>query len=575
MKKVKRGFNFNTMEFQTPGYSRFNLSHDRVQSLAAGELTPLWWTEIVPGDIFQLRYSGFMRLLALSSPMLQRNDIFIRAFFVPFRILANQDDIDKLFAGSKSGEHLDTPFFEFPNTNSGKSALISRMKVGSLYDALECPLPYVYNSSTGNWEQLTASQISAPDDKPLFECTAFPFLAYQRIYHDHFRNEETEDDYLDAFKQMFENLDAAPFTSSLNRFGGTGSYDTLRKVCWERDYFTSALSQPQRGQQVNIPLVGSASVTPNATTGTAGQPTFNPVNPSATSNLPLYYDAQSGRLSLYEEPGSGDMNLTWNNPKLSVSGSSFSGIGAVALRLAMNLQAFLERNNIAGYRMIGNTLAHFGVRSSNKLNDEAQYLGGIKAPITISAINQTSATESGSTPQGNQVGQGIASFSDTLFNYFRSEERGILMVVGYVNAKSSYSQGLPRKFTRRSYLDYYWPEFQTIGEQEIENKELYYSFSSGQISINDRVWAYQSRYSEYKYEPDSIGGDFRTTLSYWHQSRLFNYLPAFNDQFVKSNPSDRVFALSSELYPRPYLLESYFEVNTVRPMSKYAQSKLW
>lgn len=554
-KKVRRGFNFNTMEFKAPNYSRFNLSHDRLQTLQAGKLTPLWWTEMLPGDVFTVKYSGFMRLLALSSPMLQREDIFIRAFFVPFRILANQDDVDKLFAGSKNGTHLDTPFLSCSPTY---------MDVGTLYDHLELPLPYSLNN-LGAWVKNTDADVE-------MEVSAFPFLAYQRIYHDHFRNEETQDDYLDSFKCHFDAIDG----SDAHGYDPDGEfqYDQLQSVCWERTYLTSALASSQRGNQVNIPLIGTAPVKPDSTTAPSLEPT-----PGAQAPLELFKTAGGGFTT--DDTGESEP-LKWSKTGMVVDGSSFTGIGAIALRLAMNLQAFMERNNIAGYRMIGNTLAHFGVYSSNKLQDEAQYLGGIKAPITISAVTQTSATQlqTGlkSTPQGTQVGQGMSSFSDILFSNFRTEERGILMIVGYVNAKESTSQGLARKWTRRSYLDYYWPEFQTIGEQEILNQEVYFEFEQvrqTEGNENDTTWAYQSRYSEYKYEGDSVGGDFRTSLSYWHQSRLWNQLPKFNDSFVKSNPSDRVFAVNTTTYPRPYLLESYFEVDTVRPMSKYAQSKLW
>lgn len=516
---------------------------------------------MVPGDVFTVKYSGFMRLLALSSPMLQREDMFVRAFFVPFRILANQDDIDKLFAGSKNGEHYDTPFL-LTSTD--------QMFVGSLYDALELPLPYVFDDRTASWQFL-------PDigEAQGIEVSAFPFLAYQRIYHDHFRNEETEDDYLDAFKIHFDSLDGLATDDTMP--DSMVSFDQFHNVCWERDYFTSALASTQRGAQVNIPLIGSAPVIPASQNST---PSFKGVEGGTfIDNGNVSAMTSGGSASNFNMAAQTGTNtrqrLAWNQTGLIVDGSEFSGIGAIALRLAMNLQSFMERNNIAGYRMIGNTLAHFGVRSSNRLQDEAQYLGGIKAPITISAVTQTSATDADSTPQGTQVGQAMASFNDVLFSNFRTEERGILMIVGYVNAKSSYSQGLARKWTRRSYLDYYWPEFQTIGEQEILNQELYCNFSEGQQDNNESTWAYQARYSEYKYEPDAIGGDFRTTLSYWHQSRLFTQLPRFNDEFVKSDPSDRVFAVNSEIYPRPYLLESYFEVDTVRPMSKYAQSKLW
>lgn len=556
MAKVRRGFSFQQMEIKKPNYSKFNLSHDHLCALGSGYLVPLWWTEGVPGDTINCNLSSFIRLLALSSPMLQREDIFVRAFKVPLRIIASDKDLDLAYAGGKDGVHPDFPFFECDPTN---------MNVGSLYDYLQLPLPYEFDSSTKSWKKIDSGYIF---NNP--KVSAWPFLAYHRIYMDHFRNEDTEDDFLELFDLPYSELDDVRASSGfgdLIDYEGELHLDSLHRVAWERDYFTSALGQSQRGSQVTIPLLGSAPVVPDPSIA----PQLNITTPGAQQNLPLYRDP-SGNL---QESEVSNTALKWKNSGLVVNGSEFSGIGAIALRLAMNLQAFLERNNIAGYRMIGNILAHFGVQSSNRLMEEAEYLGGIKAPITISAVNQTSASEDGSTPQGTQVGTAQSAFSGHLFRTF-CEEPCIIMVVGYITAKSSYSQGLARKWTRRSYLDYYWPEFQTIGEQEILNQEVFFQFgNASEGQANDNTWAYQARYSEYKYEPDTIAGDFRTTLSYWHQSRMFTSLPAYNNDFVKSNPSDRVFAVDSETYPRPYLGEFYFDCQAVRPMDKYAQSKLW
>lgn len=548
MVKVKRGFTFDQMEIKKPNYSKFNLSHDHLCAMGSGYLVPLWWTECLPGDYWNINLSAFARLLALSSPMLQREDIVVRAFKVPERILADRKDLDLAYTGGKNGEHIDFPFMNWQYDD---------LEIGSLADYLQLPLPYQFNSQTRSWHKIDESYVGN-----LPATSIFPVLAYHRIYHDHFRNEETENQWLDLFEQHYADLDSMRSNEELDRIDSDApeglTLASLHKVCWERDYFTSALSSPQRGDQVTIPLLGTATSDVEFSSGRSES-----------------YSAVSFNQTSASSPGSlvtgAPSNIKTINGSVTIDGSSFSGIGAIALRMAMNLQAFAERNNIAGYRMIGNILAHFGVVSSNRLLDEAEYLGGIKAPITISAVNQTSATQDGSTPQGTQTGTGQTAFSGHLCRTF-CEEPAILMIVAYITGKSSYSQGLARKWTRRTYLDKYWPEFQSIGEQEILNQEVFFDFED---SGNTDVWAYQSRFSEYKYEPDSIAGDFRTTLSYWHQSRLFNSLPAFNDDFVKSNLSDRVFALDSETYPRPYLCEFYFDVQVVRPMDKYAQSKLW
>lgn len=563
MAKAKRGFTFDYINVSKPNYSKFNLSHDHLCAMGSGYLVPLWWTNMVPGDVFKCNLSGFVRLLALSSPMLQREDIKIRAFKVPWRILADRKDLDKAFAGDQHGNHIDFPFINWNTAD---------LNVGSLADYLQLPLPYVYDSTTGSWVKLDKGDIG---EGVQLSTNIFPLLAYHRIYHDHFRNEETENQWLDVFEQHYSTIDGIDSQNTLHDLDTDAPshlLGALHKVGWERDYFTSALSSSQRGSEINIPLVGTAPLTISQAQvlDGQGQPSSTAGANGATVNM-----GSGATRDLYASNGGanqGSVNLIG-----TLDGSEFTGIGAIALRMLMNLQAFMERNNVAGYRMIGNILAHYGVRSSNQLHDEAEYLGGISAPITISAVTQTSATESDGTPQGTQVGQGIASFHDHLFTT-RAEEPCVLMVVGYITGKSSYSQGLARKWSQRSYLDLYWPEFQTVGEQEILCQELFYDFripTSSSYYRNDKTWAYQSRYSEYKYEPDSIAGDFRTSLSYWHQSRLFTSLPSFNDSFIKSNLSDRVFAIDTDTFPRPYLCEFYFDVQAVRPMDKYAISKLW
>lgn len=555
MAKSKRGFTFDYIDVRKPNYSKHNLSHDHLAALGAGYICPIWWTNAVPGDRFNMNLYSFVRLLALSSPMMQRQDIKVRAFKVPWRILADRKDLDKAFAGDKNGDHIDFPFMHW---------VYDDLNVGSLADYLQLPLPYRLDESTGAWNKIENSEVN---NYP--ETSIFPALAYHRIYHDHFRNEETENQWLDVFEQHYSDLDDIGSDFNLDGFDSDApssmTLGTLHKVGWERDYFTAALSSSQRGSQVQIPLIGSATANVDYSASTSV---------TQTQNVESKVDPVTGKRDLFLS-ASGDPSGVQRqiSSSVTIDGSEFTGIGAIALRMAMNLQAFMEKNNVAGYRMIGNILAHFGVRSSNTLHDEAEYLGGLSAPITITAVNQTSATEMNGTPQGTQVGTAQASFNGHLFSTY-CEEPAVIMVVAYITSKSSYSQGLARKFSIRNYLDLYWPEFQSVGEQEILNKELFFDFDD-MTGKNDKVWAYQSRFAEYKYEPDTIAGEFRTNLSYWHQSRMFTSLPAFNDDFVKANPSDRVFAVNTKVNPRPYLCEFFFDCQAVRPMDKYAISRLW
>jgi hypothetical protein len=114
-------------------------------------------------------------------------------------------------------------------------------------------------------------------------------------------------------------------------------------------------------------------------------------------------------------------------------------------------------------------------------------------------------------------------------------------------------------------LDYFWPTFANIGEQEVQNQELYAYTGTG-----TNTFGYVPRYSEYKYMPSRVAGDFRTTLDYWHLGRIFNTQPALNQTFVECAPANtkRIFAVVDENQDSLYC-HVLNKVKAIRPMPKY------
>ncbi len=137
---------------------------------------------------------------------------------------------------------------------------------------------------------------------------------------------------------------------------------------------------------------------------------------------------------------------------------------------------------------------------------------------------------------------------------------------------ASYSQGMSRMWTRFDKFDYFWPEFQNIGEQNIKNGELYWNYESAQQ--NDSDFGYQARYSDYKFNPDRIAGDLKTNLSYWHMGRLFTSTPGLNKDFIECHPTDRVFAVKDELSDEHIVADLWFSIKALRPMSKYSTPRI-
>ena len=221
------------------------------------------------------------------------------------------------------------------------------------------------------------------------------------------------------------------------------------------------------------------------------------------------------------------------------------------LRRAEKLQQWLEKNARGGARYVEQILSHFGVVSSDARLQRPEYLGGGKTPVVISEVLQTSASQEDSA-QGNPAGNGISVGTSHRFNkYF--EEHGFIIGIMSVLPKTAYQQGLPRMFQRTDKFDYYYPEFAHLGEQEVLNSEVYLDPTGA--TYNRGTFGYQSRYAEYKYNADTVHGDFRESLNFWHLGRIFNTAdpdgegvgkPVLNKEFVESKPSNRIFNVTTD-----------------------------
>jgi hypothetical protein len=127
-----------------------------------------------------------------------------------------------------------------------------------------------------------------------------------------------------------------------------------------------------------------------------------------------------------------------------------------------------------------------------------------------------------------------------------------------------------RQFAKFDKFDYYWPEFANLGEQPVYNAELYMDWSGA--SPRGGIFGYQSRYSEMKFGKDTIHGDFRNSLEFWHMGRYFDTPPALNADFVKSQPTTKIWPIentSHKLY-----VQVWNQIRARRPMPVFGQPSL-
>nr|QJB20395.1 MAG: major capsid protein [Microvirus sp.] len=300
---------------------------------------------------------------------------------------------------------------------------------------------------------------------------------------------------------------------------------------WEKDYFTSALPWQQRGTGPALPVAGTASaVWDDALFGQNGSP----------DNVSLYVGT-SNQLGTQGQRDTELLNLFNDN---TVDLSTASTFDIADLRLAFQIQKWMERNARCGARYTEFLQAHFSVSPRDERLQRPEYIGGTKSPIIVSEVLQTSSTDTES-PQGNMAGHAI-SVNEGYAGKYHVKEYGLIMGIMSVMPRSVYaSQGVQRQWLKRTKFDFFFPEFVNLSEQAIENAEICAVHNN--TTHNQGLFGYQGRYDELRQKNNMICGAMRSTFDYWHLARIFNPAspPALNTDFITCNPDKRIFAVEN------------------------------
>lgn len=566
---------FNSIPLLKPRKNAFKLSHNVKLTCEMGQLVPIFVQDVLPSDRFKLSVSNIVRFAPLLAPIMSEVDVFFHFFFVPNRIIWSE--WETFMTGSKNGRKLDDNQVPVPpRIVFDGSILNSALKNGQNW-ANDGHAPLTHGS-LADYLGFQTFKSGTTFNNGLYPLDELPFRAYYKIWSDWYRDENLIDDVLPDY---IDNSGDRLITNA--NLTDVENLMQLRRRCWKKDYFTSALPFAQKGDDVLIPGSSPTGISfksgqlPTAQYSTA-QGAFSgstmPVDASPVSIKKMPRSSNSGNLVV----GSNEDILFPNTNIFNIDPKGLNDylVGGQAtegtireLRRAFAAQKFFERRAVGGTRYIEQNYAFFGVRSSDGRLQRSEYLGGSKNPVVISQVLQTSEGTASSplgTPAGNAVSAGGKYIFDRSF-----EEYGWIIGLMSIMPKPDYIQGIPKMFLRRDIYDYYWPQFAKIGEQPIENQELYFSPTSNN---NDGTFGYTPRYSEYRFRNNRVCGDFKDTLKFWTLARDFDAPQALNHSFVECNPSDRIFAVSDAASANYNHLwcEIGLNVKSLRPLPKYGES---
>lgn len=209
----------------------------------------------------------------------------------------------------------------------------------------------------------------------------------------------------------------------------------------------------------------------------------------------------------------------------------------------------------------------FGVESSDKTQQRAQFIGGKRFPLNMS---QVIATAEGS---NNDLGE-TGAMSQTIINDylgdFAAEEHGTLMIVGCVRCERTYTQGIPKMLLRKKQTDFYNRAFDHLGEEGITNDMIY---AQG-TSQDKEIFGYQPRYEDMRLGMSICTGEFRgnytTSLDSWTYQDEYNTLPTLSSDWIDETTEnvDRTLKVASTVADQLFG-DFYFNMKWTRGMSMF------
>lgn len=522
--------------------SRFKRDFNLLTTINEGDLVPIYCDEVLPGDTAKISMNALMRMSTPLYPVMDNCNCDFYFFFVPSRLL--WDHFENLMGQNDSSYWAEPVEYTTPKTKAPK----------------------------GGWNVGTvADYFGIPTGIENIEVNSLPLRAYTKIWNEWFRDENlSEPRPTSTGDETTEGANANDGGLNSPERGGQ-----VLKVTKYKDYFTSCLPSPQKGEAVTLPLTGNAPIQiykDKNLTEKAGLDI-----PGTTSTIVPW--GRGVTLNGNGSTGTNKYTEALDNP---ANNDKWTGVGYIGadlkeiqsttineLRQAIAVQHILERDARTGTRYKEILQEAWGVTSPDARLDRSEYIGGYRLPININQVVQTSSTDNTS-PQGNTGAYSMTTMSQNMCTY-SATEHGFIIGLAAVRVEHSYQQGLARMWTRSTRFSYYDPMLANLGEQAVLNQEIY---AQGNAQ-DEEVFGYQEAWADYRYRTNMVTSEMRSTyaqtLDAWHYADKYSELPRLSGRWITENKTniDRTLAVQSS-NSHQFICNFYFDQTWTRPLPIYS-----
>ena len=535
--------------------SKFDRGHQLLTTINEGDLVPIYFDEVLPGDTARVRLNGLIRMSTPIYPVMDNAYMDTYFFFVPSRLL--WEHWENMFGENDTDYWAEKTEYSTPTcTIGGKNGL--------------------QNGSIGDYFGLPTKINKA------IKVNALPARAYAMIYNEWFRDENIEAPMMLGYKKTDEGGKAEDGTAEIEKYANQPALTTNlneatlysmkpAKAGKFHDYFTSCLPSPLKSDPVEISLVGDAPVfgynTIQDTAKITDKIILNQPWP-ANGTTDFLNTEKGGKLT-----GKGVVNGGNYTAEafLKADLSNVTGISIADLRMSIALQHIFEADARNGTRYREFLSGTWGVTSPDSRLQIPEYIGGQRIAINVNQVVQTSQTDP-TTGQalGNTAAYSLTTCSKEMVDY-AATEYGYIIGLAVVRVEHSYQQGLATKWTRGGRFTYYDPRLAALGEQPVYNREIY---AQGTAEDNE-IFGYQECWADYRYKPSYVTGEMRsnyeTSLDAWHYADDYDKLPRLSAEWIQEGQQniDRTIAVTSAK-SHQFLCDFYFTEDWYREMPIYS-----
>lgn len=556
---MSRNYIFNNVPTLKRARYSHDLSHTNFFSNSLGRLVPVLVDDILPGDQVNIDMRSAIRsTVPFIRPIMDNIYCDVYYFFVPYRLVF--DKFEQFITGNQSEpsdwispEQVDLPVV---GAKAGTSGIVTSKSISDY-------LGFMPGTKMKGANVLTHRAIAL-------------------IWNQFFRDENTQDSvYINTGDWNSET----EFPND-SEWSPTNYFGACPPVCKFHDYFTSALRSPQKGSAVDIPLSISTknplypnfvnlSVGNSVDLGGIAQFGFdNELMNTVIGTFPLSVAGGSGNLGSTTSTAQSDIlvgNINETNLGVDLSDLSLSTVTINDLRWLFGIQRIFEREARGGSRYVEYLHSAFGVTSPDARFQRAEYLSGASFPINIQQVAQTAPTTSTNTQLAQVGAYSLTNGTSHCSKAFL--EHGLLIGLCAFRQEHTYQQGSRRMFYKSTKFEFFDPALAYIGEQPIYNYELFNNNKSNGID-NNGVFGYQTAWTEYKYIPNTVHGDMRSsvvnTYDVYHLADFYLNKPSLTGSFLVETRDyvDRALGLSTKDlewwdYPEQFICDFYFKYKKI------------